>query len=201
MSYPRPGRLRQGIGKRSRLRRQTSASSTVVTCNGRTISISQRRVLRALARSRSPASLSRRPLPLNVDNGDHVHCACDQRARTSCLHRSATRPAGLGSQSLARLAQSSASSTLDNRRCARPTADLHRSATRPAGLGSQSLARLAQSPSSMSFCCRSMNSFVESMPRWFRTKLRTAASTSTARLRPAATGIVTLRTGTSRISW
>ena len=33
-----------------------------------------------------------------------------------------------------------------------------------------------------------MNSFVLSMPRWFSTKLRTAASTSTARLRPAATG-------------
>ncbi len=40
-----------------------------------------------------------------------------------------------------------------------------------------------------------MNSFVLSMPRWFSTKLRTAASTSTARLRPAATGIVTLRIG------
>ena len=61
--------------------------------------------------------------------------------------------------------------------------------------------RRSQPPSSISFCCRSMNSFVLSMPRWFSTKLRTAASTSTARLRPAATGIVTLRTGTPRISW
>ena len=51
------------------------------------------------------------------------------------------------------------------------------------------------SPSSISFCCRSMNSLVLSMPRWLSTKLRTAASTSTARLRPAATGIVTLRIG------
>src|SRR6476659_8361211 len=46
-----------------------------------------------------------------------------------------------------------------------------------------------------------MNSFVLSMPRWFSTKLRTAASTSTARLRPAATGIVTLRIGTASTSW
>ena len=45
-----------------------------------------------------------------------------------------------------------------------------------------------------------LRDFVLSMPRWFRTKLRTAASTSTARLRPAATGIVTLRTGTPSAS-
>ena len=58
-----------------------------------------------------------------------------------------------------------------------------------------------QPPSSISFCCLSMNSLVLSIPRWLSTKLRTAASTSTARLRPAATGIVTLRIGTPRISW
>src|SRR5258706_5499134 len=55
---------------------------------------------------------------------------------------------------------------------------------------------------SFSICCfwRARNSAVESMPRSLRISLRTAASTSTARLLPAATGIVTLRTVTARMS-
>ena len=47
---------------------------------------------------------------------------------------------------------------------------------------------------------RSMNSPSVSMPRSFRMVLRTAASTSTARLRPAATCSMTLRTGRPSMS-
>src|SRR3954469_4505597 len=49
-------------------------------------------------------------------------------------------------------------------------------------------------------CWRPRNSCVESMPRSLRISFLTAASTSTARLRPAATGIVTLRMVTPRMS-
>ena len=52
----------------------------------------------------------------------------------------------------------------------------------------------------MPACWRARNSAIESMPRSLRISLRTAASTSTARLRPAATGMITLRTVTPRIS-
>src|SRR5437762_1464272 len=48
--------------------------------------------------------------------------------------------------------------------------------------------------------CRARNSAVESTPRSLRMWLRTAASTSTARLRPAATGMMTLRTVTPSMS-
>src|SRR5204862_6258891 len=60
--------------------------------------------------------------------------------------------------------------------------------------------QLHYSPSSI--CCfwRARNSAVVSMPRSLRMALRTAASTSTARLRPAATGMVTFGTVTPRIS-
>src|SRR6185369_9569792 len=61
-----------------------------------------------------------------------------------------------------------------------------------------------RSSSSSAFCSsrlwRATNSAIESMPRSLRIWLRTAASTSTARLRPAATGMMTLPTVTPRMS-
>src|SRR5262249_29375222 len=55
-------------------------------------------------------------------------------------------------------------------------------------------------PSPFILCCFPMNALVLRIPRWWSTKLRRAASTRTARFPPAATGIVTLRIGTPRIS-